>query len=171
MKRLTTYQAIVVDVDGTFYYQKPVRQKMLKEMMMCPWRLRDFLIVKKYRELFERGLDERERYLCLPADAPAIINEWMIERPLPYLKMFRDVMLIDLLAEVMKTNTKVIVYSDYPVLEKLRALGFTPDLAYSATDTECLKPNADGIIRLLRQYEIVPEQCLVIGDRDRYLSM
>ena len=79
MKRLTHYQAIIVDTDGTLYYQKPVRQKMLKEMRMCPRRLRALMIVKKYRDLFECGLDERERYLCLPADAPGIINVWMIE--------------------------------------------------------------------------------------------
>ena len=166
MRRLTEYQAIIVDMDGTLYYQKMVRQRMLKEMMMRPWRIRDFLIVKKYRELFEGGLDEQERYLVLPADAPAIINEWMIERPLPYLKMFRDKKLIDLLVRVMKLNAKVIVYSDYPVIEKLRALDFSPNLAYTSADTGCLKPNADGITRLLRQHAIIPERCLVIGDRN-----
>ena len=29
MKRLTEYQAIIVDLDGTLYYQKPVRLAML----------------------------------------------------------------------------------------------------------------------------------------------
>jgi len=47
MKRLTEYQAVIVDLDGTLYYQKPVRHAMLKEMALHFWRLRDFLVVKK----------------------------------------------------------------------------------------------------------------------------
>ena len=44
MKPLTNYPAIIVDLDGTLYYQKPVRIAMLKEMVLHFWRFRDFLM-------------------------------------------------------------------------------------------------------------------------------
>ena len=47
MKKLTDYQEIIVDLDGTLYYQQPVRMAMLKEMALHFWKLRDFLVVKK----------------------------------------------------------------------------------------------------------------------------
>jgi beta-phosphoglucomutase-like phosphatase (HAD superfamily) len=54
MKRLTEYQAIIVDLDGTLYFQKPVRMAMLNSMALHFWKFRDFLIIQKYRKLSSR---------------------------------------------------------------------------------------------------------------------
>ncbi len=165
MKKLTDYQAIIVDLDGTLYFQKPVRIAMLKEMVLHFWHFRDFLIVKRYRELYEHGLNEQERFASLPDHAPPITHEWMIDRPLPYVAKYKDSEIIKLLTEIGNMGKTVIVYSDYPVTEKLGALHFVPSAAYSAEETNCLKPDATGIIDILRGLSIVPEQCLIIGDR------
>ena len=164
--RVSEYKTVIVDLDGTLYYQKPVRRAMLREMLTHFWRIREVLIVKKYRMLFERGMDERERLSYLPENAPEIIREWMIERPLPYVKKYRDGELIDRLKRTMDSGCTVIVYSDYPVQEKLDALGFIPNQAYSAEDIGSMKPDATGIIRTLCEQGIDPERCVVIGDRE-----
>lgn len=166
MKKLTDYQAIVVDLDGTLYFQKPVRLAMLKEMLLHFWRIREFLVVKKYRELFEQGLNEQERLARLPSYASVVIQEWMVDRPCPYVAKYKDSELIGLLEGAKAVSVMVIVYSDYPVKEKLRALGFLPDAAYRSEDIGALKPEAEGLKRILEENGIRPERCLVIGDRD-----
>ena len=165
MKKLTEYRALIVDLDGTLYYQKPVRLAILKEMLFHFWKLPDFLIVKKYRTLFENGISEKERLSRLPSQAPRVIREWMIERPYPYIKKNGDYELINVLMEAQARGIIVIVYSDYPVEEKLSALGFVPDMALCSETIGRLKPDASGLKSVLTQESIVPEQCLVIGDR------
>ena len=163
--RLSDYQAVIVDLDGTLYYQKPVRRAMLRDMLLHFWRVREFLVVKKYRTLFEQELAEQERMLRLPGDAPNIIREWMIVRPLPYVKKYCDDVLIDRLKRAMSIGRTVIVYSDYPVQEKLDALEFMPSQAYSSEDVGSMKPDATGIVRVLREQGLELEHCVVIGDR------
>ncbi len=165
MKKLTGYEAIITDLDGTLYYLRPVRIAMLKEMLLHFWRLRDLLVVKKYRELYAQGLSEKERLAQLPPKAPQVIREWMVQRPLRYVCRYRDGILLRWLEKASAAGVPIIVYSDYPVKEKLAALSFAPNLAYSADDLGCLKPDAAGILRVLAQQSIAPEKCLVIGDR------
>ena len=165
MKKLSEYQAIIVDLDGTLYYQQPVRMAMLVEMLLHFWRLPEFLIVWKYRKLYEQGLNEKQRLALLPEKAPKIVHEWMIMRPLRHVERWRDGMLLDLLRAVQAAGVRVIVYSDYPVKEKLLALDFVPDQAISAGETGCLKPEGSGLLRILALLGISPERSLVIGDR------
>ncbi len=165
MKKLTGYEAVITDLDGTLYYQRPVRIAMMKEMLLHFWRLRDLLVVKKYRELYAQGLSEKERLALLPPNALQVIREWMIQRPLRYVRRYRDETLLCRLEEASAAGVPIIVYSDYPVKEKLSALGFSPKLAYSADDLGSMKPDPAGILRVLAQRNIAPEKCLVIGDR------
>lgn len=165
MRQLTGYQAIIVDMDGTLYYQKPVRLAMLRKMIIHFWRLSDFLIIWKYRKLFEQGLNEEERMARLPKRAPRVIQEWMLERALPYVQKYRDGELIELLEKVASKSVTVIVYSDYPVQEKLSAMCFSPEQYYSAADLGAMKPEASKLIRVLIAQDINPKNCLVIGDR------
>lgn len=166
MRRLTDYQAIIVDLDGTLYYQRPVRLAMLKEMLLHFWRLPDFLIVQKYRKLYEQGISEAGRFAQLPEKAPQVIHEWMIKRPLPYIAKYRDGRLIDLLVKANDAGSKIIVYSDYPVEEKLIALQYEPNGAYCAQDTGFLKPDASGLVDIIYSFGAQPEECLIIGDRN-----
>ena len=165
MRKLTEYRAVIADLDGTLYFKNPVRIAMLKEMALHCWRIGDFWIVYKYRKLYEQGYGEAERMARLPESAPRTIQEWMIDRPLPYVAKYRDDFLIMLLKQAMNAGVTVIVYSDYPVKEKLTAIDFTPDQAYSADDLGCMKPNAAGLARILKDQGIAPEECLIIGDR------
>lgn len=165
MKSITDYKTIIVDLDGTLYFQRPVKCAIFLEMLLNFWHFKDFLILKKYRTLYEQGLNERERLSVLPNSTKKIVNEWMLQRPLPYIAKNKDEHLINQLQKAMNNGIIVIVYSDYPVKEKLRALSFTPNQAYSADDIIGMKPNAIGILKVLSQQNISPKNCLVIGDK------
>lgn len=166
MGDLHKYQAVVVDLDGTLYFQRPVRLAMIRQMALRFWRLREYIVVKRYRRLYRLGCGEAERLSRLPADAPEIVWEWMIERPLEPIARHRDKALIGILERAMQSGVVVIVCSDYPVAQKLAALRFAPDRGYSAEDLGCMKPEASGLKRALGDMGIDPRMCLVIGDRE-----
>ena len=165
MKKLTDYQAIIVDMDGTLYYQQPVRMAMLVEMLLHFWRLPEFVIVQKYRSLYENGLSYQKRLTLLPDSAPRVIQEWMINRPLKHIRKHQDSELLDILMQAAKKGIIVIVYSDYQVIEKLEAVEFTPSYYFTADEFDTLKPDASALIEALITRSIDPKQCLVIGDR------
>ncbi len=165
MNKITAYKALIVDLDGTLYYQSLLRAAMIKEMLLHFWRLPDFLIIKKYREMYEHGYSEEERLHQLPERTSKVIEEWMIQRPLKYVAAFRDKRLIKLLQDAQRNGVKIIIYSDYPVKDKLQALNFQSDYAFSSADTGCLKPDASGLLNILYSYAIGAKDCLVIGDR------
>lgn len=165
MRKSNEYEAIVVDLDGTLYFQKPVRIAMAKEAVLRPWRARDLAVVWKYRKLLEREVPEEKRLRLLPPDAPAVVREWLVERPLRLVATFEDETLVDMLRMASESGTTVIVYSDHPVEEKLKALNFAPNFALRSEDVGLPKPNADGLKAFLSKRGINPKRCLVIGDR------
>ncbi len=165
MRRLSDYQAIIVDMDGTLYYQKPVRLAMIKEMLFHFWRLPDFIIVQKYRKMYEKGFSERERFDHLPVRAPQVIREWMIERPLKYIKKYKDSILINILHVLRQNKVIVYIYSDYPTDEKIAFLDIHVDNTYCSDDLSCMKPNASGMHNILMIQGISGNNVLVIGDR------
>lgn len=165
MKNIFEYRAIIVDLDGTLYEQRKLRIGMILKMLRSFWKWKEFLVVYKYHCLYEQGYNELQRRMHLPIHAPDIIDEWMIKQSLPLISKYKDCHLIYLLEKVMRAGSRVIVYSDYPVNEKLSALSFRPSEAYSSDDLHCMKPNPSGISRVLKQAGILPEACLVIGDR------
>ncbi|MBQ3446072.1 MAG: HAD family hydrolase [Synergistaceae bacterium] len=61
----------------------------------------------------------------------------------------------------------VIIYSDYPVKEKLDALSFTPDYSFWSGDgfIECMKPDSSGIARVIDSLGFDRVEILYVGDR------
>lgn len=55
--KITRYKAVIFDLDGTLYYQKPFRVRMLcflaGYIVRHPSSLKDMLIIKKYRKVRE----------------------------------------------------------------------------------------------------------------------
>jgi len=168
-------RAIILDLDGTLYYQMPVRLCMaLRLALQCFWPggLRTLRLILAARKLYEQGLGETERIAALAERfhisvkaVQSIIHVWMVEKSLPFVRLFRDRRLIADMERASQSGIKLIVLSDYPVAEKLTALGFQPDAAYSALELGCLKPCPDGLRRVLKDLELTPEDCLFVGDR------
>jgi len=138
----------------------------------CPGGLRTLRLIFAYRKLYERGLDETERTVAIakrfymnPVAVQSAIYAWMVEKPLFFVRLFRDRRLIADMERARRHGIKLIVVSDYPVTEKLSALNFQPDAAYSADDLGSLKPCPDGLRRVLNEHGLTPQDCLLVGDR------
>lgn len=166
-KPLSAYSAVILDMDGTLYFQAPVRFFVLLDMLLHFWSIREFLIIQKYRKLYERGLTDHERFAKLPSDAPHIVNKWMLLRPMKYVRKFRDRALLSLIKTLHSKNIRIIVYSDYPLKNKLEATDLEPDFAYYAGDEiiSCQKPDPKGLLNIIADLGEKPENIAFIGDR------
>jgi FMN phosphatase YigB (HAD superfamily) len=175
MGMFSNKQAIILDLDGTLYYQMPVRLCMaLLLALQCfyPGGLRTLRLISAARKLYEQGLGETRRVAALAERfhisleaVQSMIYMWMVKKPLPFVRLFRDRRLLADMERARRHGIMLIVLSDYPVIEKLTALGFYPDAAYSAQELDCLKPCPDGLRRVLKDFELTPVDCLLIGDR------
>ena len=183
-KIVSDIDACIVDMDGTLYFQGPVRIAMALRLgsfyLTHLFRIKELAALKLYREVREKemfsGEDDFEgKQFEYVADKCGIdrervektVSHWMHEVPLSLISKNRDEKLLSFLREEMRKGVKVIVYSDYPVSEKLKALEFSPDAGYYSADEiiGCMKPDPKGLINILEKYGLNKERVLFIGDR------
>jgi hypothetical protein len=63
-----------------------------------------------------------ERFRMQPEFLQKIFRYWMQEKPLCYIRWFRDKKLLRLVQSLRNIGVKIVVYSDYPVKSKIVAL-------------------------------------------------
>ena len=186
-KRLNEYKAVVFDLDGTLYYQKPFRIRMaqflLWHLLTHPKSIKDMFIIMKYRKVrekwehyekdmsFEQALDmdgRQYQYVAIKQKTTSkhvqeVIQFYMLEMPLNLLKQYRDETLAYIIEELQKQKRKIIIYSDYPVQDKLHAL----QMCFSSADEaiNCMKPDPKGLQVILERLGMSPEDVIMIGDR------
>lgn len=178
------YQAVIFDVDGTLYYQKPLRLIMAARLclhyMVRPWRWTDLAILKTFRVLREKGeygesrlADAQYQAVADHLDVPlervrAVVEKWMEVCPRPYLRYCKDQRLAGWIISLRKAGVLTVAYSDYPVEEKLKALGIEMDFHFCATDAAInrLKPDPKGLTAILAALSLSAKECLMVGDRD-----
>lgn len=178
-----TVALVVFDVDGTLYDQRALRLRMACELLWHAARRRDLqvaAVLRRYRQLREQfGREEQPGFEsqlvaataaaagCTAPQVQAIVDEWILRRPLPFLARYRYPGLIDLFAGLRRSGRTVGVLSDYPAAAKLRALGLEADLVVSAgdADVQALKPHPRGLQCLMQRASARAAQTLVIGDR------
>ena len=184
MKSIKDYQTYVVDMDGTLYYKYPMRLSMLFQMAgyylshITNWKeaflLKDYRHLRESDELLkEADCESRirfllsEKYHFTPAKVDHIIEEWMYKRPLSAVYKSRDKRLLAFLKAQQKKGHKVYFYSDYPLEDKSRILGFNADGFYYPDNIRFsfLKPNPEGLSLILRENSLNPSDVLMIGDR------
>jgi HAD superfamily hydrolase (TIGR01549 family) len=181
-------RAVLFDLDGTLYQQRAMRTLMAIELMAIvfsrPLRAgRTWRTLAVYRKTQEQlrfasrsgrvsGTELRvaaERAGLTAEEVEQIVNEWMFERPLKYLRWCRAAGVFDLLAFLDRKGLKTGVLSDYPADTKLRALGltgrFSVVLSSSDPDVGALKPNPRGFLLACERWQIDPSEVLVVGDR------
>lgn len=182
-------QAVVLDVDGTLYDAKPVRQGMLLRLLRAHL-LRPFAGARTVRALqaYRHALEDvrattpdgnaAEAQFELAARAAnvgvdelrAVVGRWMLDEPLPLLRAARRHGLVDFLTEVRRQGVRVGVFSDYPVEAKLRALEIDGlvDVAVhtGAAGIDRFKPHPDGILATLELLGVEPAHAVYVGDRD-----
>ena len=180
--------AVLFDVDGTLYRQRPVRMLMALELltatMVHPIGARRRLVaLKRFREAQEelRSSDEPRDFTRAQISAAAtasglsiedvgrIVEEWMHERPLKYLSRFKATGLEALLDFLDRAGVALGVFSDYPAAPKLAAMRLDGRfrLVLSAGDAGVgrLKPHPIGFQVACQRWGLVPRQVLFVGDR------
>jgi HAD superfamily hydrolase (TIGR01549 family) len=184
-------RAVLLDVDGTLYYQRPLRCFMAIELCALPLSMRScrsayniWRSLGYFRRVREelRHLGEPEDYLATLqyveaakqvgedlAQIESVVMEWIHQRPLRYLRLCRRRGIEAFLTFLESKGIQVGVFSDYPVLDKLQALGLAErmSLALSATDPEinAFKPHPKGFLHACALWGLPPAAVLYIGDR------
>jgi HAD superfamily hydrolase (TIGR01549 family) len=181
---MRTHDAWLVDLDGTLYFQLPVRVAMAAELLTFGRdavgtlrhfrkqheRLRDDPpdAMDPYRTQLERTAEAVEHDLETVA---ALVTEWMHVRPGRWIRLFRRRALLAELEEHRNGGGKIALVSDYPARKKLDALGLTSffDVVIASGEPEGprrLKPDPEGYLLAARALSVEPSRCLVIGDRE-----
>ncbi|QDV07153.1 Haloacetate dehalogenase H-2 [Planctomycetes bacterium Poly30] len=182
--------AVLFDLDGTLYDQRPLRRAMLKELACAPltkgprgaWKVARCLRAFRIRREDLRDLgDGSEPLRLLQYERPAaelgvppgvvekIVEEWMYRKPLRHLGHAGWPRLRATLQALKDAGLKLGVFSDYPPAEKLQALGIADlfDVAIGATDenVNAFKPHAKGFLAGARALGAAPGDVVYVGDR------
>lgn len=174
---------VVFDVDGTLYDQRRLRLAMLGHLLAeaCRSRsletLRILRTFRKVREALgeEAGVDflaeqyarTAQRHGRSPADVEALATDWMEVRPLQRLAACRYAHVDRVFAGLLAAGKQVAVFSDYPAVAKLQALGLHAHPVVCATDADIarLKPDPRGLHSILQRTGVAAARTLMIGDR------
>lgn len=175
---------VVFDVDGTLYAQRGLRLVMLRALLVDALRSRSLdtlLTLRTFRHVRERLGETQESSFMeaqfaqtasrrgkTPQEVRQLVSEWMEARPLASLPGYAYPHLDALFTGLRRHGKKVAVFSDYPAVDKLAAMGLQADPVVCATDPDIgrLKPDPAGLLEILRRTGVAPERALMIGDRE-----
>ena len=179
-------KTVIFDVDGTLFSLRKMHLliglDMLVYYLFRPWCLLDLFIIYRFRKNREQFAGRANANIAIMqylevANAlkisservRAVIDLWMFRRPLRFLKICsnRPVLdLIDNLKNILKI--KVVFFSDYPVVDKIRQLGLPTEYCYDASSImiNSLKPSTKGLEVIFKELELTKRQTLYIGDSD-----
>jgi phosphoglycolate phosphatase/putative hydrolase of the HAD superfamily len=180
-------RAVLFDLDGTLYRQRPVRGLMALELaalafsrpLQAPVSWRVLSEFRRAQETLRRQDSDRgaagqleitaQRTGRTVEQVEEIVTEWMMERPLKYLLRCRADGLLPLLDFLNQRVIKVGVLSDYPAEMKLKALGvggrFSLVLSASDPDVGAFKPHPRGFLAAAARWQVDASEVLVVGDR------
>lgn len=177
-------RAVILDVDGTLYDQGRLRSRMAAKLashfLTRPWSLNDLYILYRFRKMREQLSEiphsdvESTQYStvaealgCSRDRVKSVVSRWIYEEPLPLLKDCKYAGVDDFIALLRESGKHVAFYSDYPLAEKLEAMGISSDCNFCATDPSIdqLKPSPRGLTAILDKLGLEARECLMIGDR------
>jgi HAD superfamily hydrolase (TIGR01549 family) len=176
-----TIRLVVFDVDGTLYNQKALRLRMLKDLVghtiatRSLETLRTLRIYRKIRETIgDREVDGFDSVLIArtaqeagaeKAKVQSLVREWIEQRPLAHIRACRYPQVAELFAALKRRNKIIGIFSDYPAVEKLRAMDLHADIVVSAIDVGILKPSPRGLAVIMARAGVGPQETVLIGDR------
>lgn len=97
-----------------------------------------------------------------------VIYKWIYDNPLTALKSTADSRLIEIIKSLRTAGKKVVIFSDYPVENKLAALEIKVDGQYCATDKAIgeYKPSSKGLEVIMKDFAVSKADVIMIGDRE-----
>ena len=189
MHNYSNIKGFLFDVDGTLYHQLPLRMIMVFLLVTLnihkPKGLfRKMRMIAAYRKAQEiLRISSTQRRNCfeeqitlaanLTSEAPEYISktveDWLGRRPLPFIKLCRRKELKQVLEHLHKEGFQLGVFSDYPALDKLRAMGiedyFQAIVTPNDPDLRGFKPDTNGFAVAAIRMGLNPSEILYIGDR------
>lgn len=181
------FRAVLFDLDGTLYRQRPMRALMALELATMPLsgpfsvprRLRVLRAFRAAQERLRAGGGGRpasdqvavaaEASGVAVAEVKEVVDEWMMRRPLKHLRFCRMPGLEAALDGLERAGLRRGVLSDYPAEGKLSALGldgrFSPVLSASDPEIDAFKPSPRGYLRACAIWNLDPAEVLYVGDR------
>jgi putative hydrolase of the HAD superfamily len=182
-------KGVLFDVDGTLYYQFPVRVIMIAYLIsmniLNPRELiRKIKIIKAYRIAQEQLRTSIDNTMIKSKDQFAAtvdrtgesydyvtrnITEWFDKKPLPLLRFCRRQGLLKFLTKLKKEGMVLAVFSDYPAVDKLKALGvskyFKTVVSSYDSGVTGFKPDTNGFSIAAEKMDLKPSEILYVGDR------
>lgn len=179
---MKNYKLVVFDLDGTLYDKRGLSLRMV---LHAPWNICKMLRERKVRATMKGAwLGDKEafyqayfqRMATRLYSSAAVAKQWYTDSYLPlmtkligkYQRMGEWVM--PFIAECKEKGVKMVVLSDYEYAEeKLRALGLDPalfDWVVSAPLLGGLKPAPELMQVVVERMGVMPQECLIIGDRE-----
>jgi FMN phosphatase YigB (HAD superfamily) len=184
-------RTVLFDVDGTLYHQPPLRLLMAGELgaaswiRSAPWRVpRLWRMLSVFRRVREelRALGRADQPLArlqytraaeragVPVnDMEAAVEEWIYTRPLKYLPRVVRGGTAEVLSDLDARGLRIGAFSDYPVTEKLQAMGLRSkmslELDATAEAVNAFKPHPRGLEVACEFWGLPPGEVLYVGDR------
>jgi HAD superfamily hydrolase (TIGR01549 family) len=181
-------KAVIFDVDGTLYRQRPLQVAMLARLIGAhKWQPGKFLLtlrfLRAYRKAQEnmRGgprtgdIGERQlQFACretgVSRDAGlARVDFWMRQQPLTILDRYLQPGLTEFLRACRERGMRLAVVSDYPADDKVKSLGlsgfFEVTVCAQAPAVDVFKPNPRGLEVALQRIGVERHAALYVGDR------
>ena len=174
---------VVFDMDGTLYNQRRLRTRMALNLLHhAVWArsLKTLTVLRTFRQCREalaeqvptnfvdrQFEDTAMRCDCSVVYVREIVQEWIERRPLAHLAACRYSGVEGLFDALRRSGRTIAVYSDYPAVEKLKALALKADFVVSASDGDVrrMKPDPAGLHKILGATGVDAARSLMVGDR------
>lgn len=181
---ISNYKAVIFDVDGTLYDQRPLRRAILRRFAAAYWKkpftgLRAARVLQAYRNTHEklRGhAYSAEVHLKLAAEKSGepssqvreIVGRWIEFEPLELLLPCVYPGAGMLLQKLAERGIRCGIFSDYPAADKLKAMKLSDffSVVSCAEEAGFLKPDPRGLLDVLKRLGAEPEAAVYIGDRE-----
>ena len=180
-KDINDYSLYVFDLDGTLYDQPRLRMIMAVRLVMYyihhPFSVKDIMILQHFRKVKDArvsGSSDEEVIKTVAENKNTdiervrrIVGKWIYDDPLSALSKVKDTKLIAWIGELRASGKKVVIFSDYPVKDKLDAMSVTVDGMYDPKDPRIdeQKPSPKGLSVIMQDTGIAAGDILMIGDR------